>query len=174
MDALSEFKRLTLHRQIIKGKLSIPSNEATRAVLTEHLQRIDQGMRRLFPVERDPWQAEQTLKNRRSKDRARLREARLWRNDDYAETVKARIERLGERIADCREEQTAEITGEKPVRLPDPTVEGCKAGILVAIKYNWIECKRAQARGDVGGAQVIAARMRRLERMIAALPGVPI
>ena len=75
----------------------------------------------LRELRRDPWQEEQSLKKRRSRDRKLLCRANRVGGDLYAFEVQARIERRSERIRECREEQRAEIEGEDyvpPVRRP--------------------------------------------------------
>jgi hypothetical protein len=99
-----ELDRLTLHRQIVEGKLAIPSNEATRASLSQHLARIDAQIEQLTrPREkRDPLAREHTFRalerelalraqykrwskywtpQERRNHRERIREARLYADE---------------------------------------------------------------------------------------------
>ena len=90
-----ELDRLTLHRQIIEGKLAIPSNEATKESLSRHLARINAQIQRLtLPREKpDPLERVFDLQaqyKRRSKywtpqerrdQRKRIREARVEADD---------------------------------------------------------------------------------------------
>jgi hypothetical protein len=111
----TEYLRLAHHREILTAKMDIPSNLETRAALAAHVARVDAQLRKLMarPLADvcDPWREERELKAHRSKDRERLREAGLWRDDDYAEFVRTRIARTGEQIRECREQQEAAIEG---------------------------------------------------------------
>ena len=67
-----ELERLSLHRQIIQGKLAIPSNEQTQRVLRDHLRRVEGQIEAiLHPV----------TKEQREQERFDEQEAAIWRRD---------------------------------------------------------------------------------------------
>lgn len=117
MNWQSEYLRLAHHREILTGKMALPSNVATQAALAVHVARIDGQLRKLMAREladlgADPWREELALRHARSKDRERLRAAQGAGHDEYADFLAGRIEDENERIRECREEQDAGIDGE--------------------------------------------------------------
>jgi hypothetical protein len=114
-----ELDRLNLHRQIITGKIAIPSNEATQRVLRDHLARVDRQIDAiLHPVTKEQREQERFDEqeaairrrihfNRRNHRpgkrelRGRLREIRLCQDDPYYAQL-AKKERAEEKVMHAR------------------------------------------------------------------------
>jgi len=90
-----EIDRLTLHHRIIEGKLSIPSNEATRAALSQQLRKIDAQIERLTNPRKEPEKPDPLEREFRLK-------AQLKRYGKYWSPAERKAQRR--RIRELREE----------------------------------------------------------------------